>query len=265
MVNATVKPNGGTVSDCHFEYGTSEAYGTSAPCTSLPGSGTSPVAVSAALASLSPAKTYHFRIAATNPNGTSRGSDQTFTTPTAPHYYSNKVLSSSQPRSVTSWGTLAFRTVVGGSGEVTCHTAVAGTIDNPEGGGPGVGSTELFATYRCESTTCPFTTFVAGEALPWPSLLEAAGSVIRAKTTGIKLQIECRKEGKLEHSDPFVGANAPSFQHGSSTLHPASLEFDAGSGTLERESSNDAIQSKPEGALVVLGYEEQEVINTSNP
>ena len=38
-LNATVNPNEGTVSDCHFEYGTSTSYGSSAPCASLPGSG----------------------------------------------------------------------------------------------------------------------------------------------------------------------------------------------------------------------------------
>ena len=47
-LNATVNPNNGEVTDCHFEYGTSEAYGSSAPCTPSPGSGGSPVAVSAA-------------------------------------------------------------------------------------------------------------------------------------------------------------------------------------------------------------------------
>ena len=40
-LNATVNPNGGTVTDCHFDYGTSESYGSSAPCASLPGSGSS--------------------------------------------------------------------------------------------------------------------------------------------------------------------------------------------------------------------------------
>ena len=46
-LNATVNPNDETVSDCHFEYGTTMSYGTSVPCASLPGSGESPVTVSA--------------------------------------------------------------------------------------------------------------------------------------------------------------------------------------------------------------------------
>ena len=52
-LNATVNPNGGEVSKCEFEYGTTISYGSTAPCSSLPGSGTSPVAVSAAITGLS--------------------------------------------------------------------------------------------------------------------------------------------------------------------------------------------------------------------
>jgi hypothetical protein len=85
-LNATVNPNGGTVSDCHFNYGTSITYGTSAPCSTLPGSGTSPVAVSAPLTGLSPNTTYHFQIVATNPSGTGEGADQTFTTANPPEF-----------------------------------------------------------------------------------------------------------------------------------------------------------------------------------
>src|SRR5208283_2351874 len=79
-LTATVNPNGGNVTECKFEYGTTISYGSTASCASLPGSGTSPVAVSAAVASLTPNTTYHFRIVATNAGGTSKGSDETFKT-----------------------------------------------------------------------------------------------------------------------------------------------------------------------------------------
>ena len=49
---ATVNPNGGAVSECRLEYGTTPAYGSSAPCTPSPGSGVGAVAVSASLAGL---------------------------------------------------------------------------------------------------------------------------------------------------------------------------------------------------------------------
>ena len=82
-LNATVNPNGGEVSTCTFEYGTTETYGSSAPCSSLPGSGTTPVAVSASVTGLTANTTYHFRVSATNGGGTSKGADETFKTPAA--------------------------------------------------------------------------------------------------------------------------------------------------------------------------------------
>jgi hypothetical protein len=80
MLNATVNPEGSEVTVCFFEYGTSPVYGSSVPCSSLPGSGTSPVAVSAGISGLSASTTYHFRIVASNAGGVSAGGDQSFTT-----------------------------------------------------------------------------------------------------------------------------------------------------------------------------------------
>jgi DNA-binding beta-propeller fold protein YncE len=79
-LSATVNPNGGDVGECRFEYGTSEGYGSSVACSSLPGSGSSPVAVSASVTGLAANTGYHYRIVASNAGGTSRGADQTFTT-----------------------------------------------------------------------------------------------------------------------------------------------------------------------------------------
>jgi FG-GAP repeat len=84
-LNATVNPNGETVTDCHFEYGTSTAYGTNVPCTSLPGSGGNPVAVSAPVTGLTHV-VYHYRIVATNTLGTAEGADRRFTTEEAPEF-----------------------------------------------------------------------------------------------------------------------------------------------------------------------------------
>ncbi len=84
-LSATVNPNGGEVSECELEYGTSSSYGSSATCTpSSPGSGTSAVTVSASVAGLSANTTYHFRVVAKNAGGTSIGSDQHFTTAPLP-------------------------------------------------------------------------------------------------------------------------------------------------------------------------------------
>ena len=76
-----VNPDSSNVTECKFELGTSTSYGASGPCKKLPGSGSSPVAVDASIASGLAANTeYHYRISATNSSGTSKGTDATFKT-----------------------------------------------------------------------------------------------------------------------------------------------------------------------------------------
>jgi streptogramin lyase len=75
-LNATVNPNGPEVTDCRFEYGSTTSYGSSIPCSSLPGAGESAVGVTAALTGLSANVVHHFRIVATNAAGPSFGADQ---------------------------------------------------------------------------------------------------------------------------------------------------------------------------------------------
>jgi PKD domain len=81
-LKATVNPNGAEVTECKFEYGTSESYGSSAPCATLPGEGTSPVGVSASISGLAFGTTYHFRLVATSAGGKGEGTDATFKTAT---------------------------------------------------------------------------------------------------------------------------------------------------------------------------------------
>jgi Subtilase family len=81
-LNATVNPNGGSITRCVFELGGSGAF---IPCAALPAPGQSPQAVSAPLRGLLAGATYVFRIVATNPSGTSYGEFQSFATlPAAP-------------------------------------------------------------------------------------------------------------------------------------------------------------------------------------
>lgn len=80
----TVNPDGSTVTACVFEYGVSAGYGSSVPCAALPGSGSSPVAVGAALAGLAPNSAYHVRLVATNAAGKAYGPDVLFVTAAGP-------------------------------------------------------------------------------------------------------------------------------------------------------------------------------------
>lgn len=77
-LNGTVNPSEQETS-YFFEYGTTTAYGLKTAETPA-GSGTSPLAKSATVSGLTPATTYHFRLAAKNATGTSHGLDRTFHT-----------------------------------------------------------------------------------------------------------------------------------------------------------------------------------------
>jgi phosphodiesterase/alkaline phosphatase D-like protein len=84
-LHATVNPEGSEVTECKLEYGTTEAYGSSVPCSPAPGSGTSAVSVSGEAGGLTPDTTYHFRVRAKNANATAAlGSDATFKTTEPP-------------------------------------------------------------------------------------------------------------------------------------------------------------------------------------
>ena len=123
-LNATVNPNGGEVTKCEFEYGETNTYGKTAPCSSAPGSGTSPVSVSAAITGLTANTSYHFRISATNAGATSKGSDEAFKTlPNAP-------TSETKPASAIAQTTASLNATVNpNGGEVTKCTLEYGTTN----------------------------------------------------------------------------------------------------------------------------------------
>jgi hypothetical protein len=81
-LNGTVDP-GSRATTWYIEYGTSTSYGAKTPVRDA-GSGTSDVAVSAAVTGLQVGRTYHFRVVATSDAGTSRGADKTFLTAATP-------------------------------------------------------------------------------------------------------------------------------------------------------------------------------------
>jgi len=81
-VSGSVNPNG-TATTWYVEYGTSTSYGAKTSSLSA-GSGTSAQTVSASLASLRPATTYHYRFVATSSAGTGHGADGILTTSSAP-------------------------------------------------------------------------------------------------------------------------------------------------------------------------------------
>lgn len=81
-VSGTVDP-GGKATTWHVEYGTSTTYG-SATASQSAGAGAAGVNVTATLNGLQPGTTYHYRLVASNADGTSHGGDAVFTTLTPP-------------------------------------------------------------------------------------------------------------------------------------------------------------------------------------
>jgi hypothetical protein len=86
-LNATVSANGKQLTDCHFDYGPTEAYGKTVPCT--PSAAAIPVdtalhPVSAEITGLEPGVTYNFRLVAENANNREPGTNSQFTTSPTP-------------------------------------------------------------------------------------------------------------------------------------------------------------------------------------
>jgi phosphodiesterase/alkaline phosphatase D-like protein len=82
-LNGTVNANNADTT-VTFEYGTTALYGTTVPA--VPGTVTGAVntPVAAVITGLTANTTYHYRVVATNANGTTNGADMTFTTSFAP-------------------------------------------------------------------------------------------------------------------------------------------------------------------------------------
>ena len=76
-INGTINPNS-LPTNYHFEWGTTVAYGTNTATISA-GTGSTNVAVFENLSGLVGGTTYHFRVVATNSDGTTNGADLTFT------------------------------------------------------------------------------------------------------------------------------------------------------------------------------------------
>jgi hypothetical protein len=263
-LNGTVNPNGFEVSACRFEYGITTSYGSSAPCSPAPGSGSGPVAVSAALESLSENATYHFRVVATNAGGTSFGGDQTFTTllVLGPHWYRNAVILE-EGAAVTDtlmWGALTLENSK--IGALTCQTLDGGDVANPVGGGAGKGALDAFTVYDCVAPTCEAAggkLEVIAERLEWTSVLIEEAGAFRDKLEGIALRVICAASAL---NVEFHGTLKPRLKGGTMIgLGSSRLEFEASSGSLESAEGPGALT----GNLKLMGFEGGEIIQARNP
>ncbi len=128
-LHGTVDPDGPRVTECRFEYGTSTAYGASAPCATEPGEGQTARPVAANVAGLLAGHTYHFRVVAGNVHGGSVSGDESFTTSAEPP----SALTESATANGTSAATLTGTVVPNGAPLTTCRfeygTSSAGILE----------------------------------------------------------------------------------------------------------------------------------------
>ena len=79
LLKGSINPNS-EATTWYFQYGTTKAFGNQTPVQGPTGATKGSMPVSAAVGGLSPATTYHYRLAATNASGTKFGGDKSFKT-----------------------------------------------------------------------------------------------------------------------------------------------------------------------------------------
>lgn len=155
-LRGTVNPSGSQTT-AYFEYGTTTSYGQRTPDQVIP-AGSADVNFSADVSGLTGNTLYHFRLVATNSNGTTQGSDLTFTTTTNASPIAGVLL------------VQALDTITPGA---TLSLTFEGWID-PEGDSPLNYSAELQGTTILPRGTARTGTFTAPST---PGIYEVVGHV----------------------------------------------------------------------------------------
>jgi hypothetical protein len=127
-----------------------------------------------------------------------------------PHYYKNGALIPEGERvPILEWGKLTLANPTSLISPTTCETMAGGYLQNPVGGGAGIGATLRFATYNCANPECPegaveigggkyekeFEIVYPPQDFPWPSVLTETEFGIRTDITGVVMELACVAHG----------------------------------------------------------------------
>ena len=141
-LKGAVNPNNASTT-VSFEYGQTDAYGSIVPATQSPLTGSINTPVAKAISGLALNTTYHFRVIATNPTGTTQGLDQVFTTGAMPPSATTAPATAVTMTSATLKGTVNANndsTIVTfeygltdayGSSVTAAQSPVSGSVDTP--------------------------------------------------------------------------------------------------------------------------------------
>jgi hypothetical protein len=129
----------------------------------------------------------------------------------APHYYKSGVLiPEGEKVPVLEWGKLTITPEPPVAASTACENITGGYVENPIGGGAGIGATLRFASYNCTSLECQgdYEYETLGkeyksepeiisppQSMPWPSMLEEVAGVVRSHIEGQVVEISCQAHG----------------------------------------------------------------------
>jgi len=129
----------------------------------------------------------------------------------APHFFKSGTLAAENEKiPVVSWGKLTLEPEPPVAAKTTCENIAGGFVENPTGGGAGIGATLRFATYNCTNAECPAGEIeIAGKKFekefevvsnpnhfPWPSVLEEPeAGLIRTNNSNVYVQLACMAHG----------------------------------------------------------------------
>jgi hypothetical protein len=150
-LTGTVNPNG-SATTCHFEYGPTEAYGSTTPVQHV-GSGTKDVQVSANLTGLTPKTLYHYQLVCRNLGGSGTGGDRRLTTPGLPEKAPAVRTSRTPGKEIGSRSATLLGTVNPHGSATTCRfqygrTLRYGKATHAQSGGSGTKNRQVQATVR---------------------------------------------------------------------------------------------------------------------
>lgn len=205
VLHGQVVPGGGEHTTYRFEYGPSEAYGSSVPVppASL-SSGAAPIAVAQKATGLAPVTTYHYRLVAANENGETYGEDRTFTTPSRSIPEALEALPVLEPfdgseaslnRFSTQWGRLGWAYTKGvdtaeGWAPYYAYPTIEGAYHNEKFADPGTGIAAVATLNAAPINEWRY--FSLWLAMPTPS---------EKKPTGYELEIEATGEPDTYYAD----------------------------------------------------------------